>query len=273
MSRQAPPFLTPGHVPGDVERFLAGQGQIFAVFPHQDSGCRSYGVEAGGDRYFVKTSIEARAVASLRRAMVVHGAVRHVAIIPLLGTASTETGLLLAYPWVAGEVLYGAPATGRAKRLDPSGPHARLRALPVSEIIAALDAIFDAHLALAAGGFVAVDLYDGCVIYDFAAQRVWLCDLAEYRRGPFLVPGERLPGSTRFMAPEELRRDARIDQRTTVFNLGRMGLVLLDTGDLDGRFRAGPAAYAVLEKATQPAPSDRYATVSDFVTAWGAARS
>ena len=36
---------------------------------------------------------------------------------------------------------------------------------------------------------------------------------------------------------------------------------------------AGPAAYAVLEKATQPAPSERYATVSDFVTAWGAACS
>lgn len=28
-----PAFLAPGHVPGDVERFLAGKGRLFAVFP------------------------------------------------------------------------------------------------------------------------------------------------------------------------------------------------------------------------------------------------
>ena len=271
--KQAPPFLAAGHVHGDVERFLAGHGETFAVFSHQDSGCRSYGVEAGGGRYFLKASVEARAIPSLRRAMVLHGAVRHDAIIPVVGMATTETGLLLAYPWVDGQVLYGAPATGRTKRLDPSGPHARFRALPVSEVIAALDAIFDAHLVIAAAGFIAVDLYDGCLIYDFGAQHIWLRDLDEYRYGPFPVSDERLPGSTRFMAPEEFQRGARVDQRTSVFNLGRMGLVLLDTGDLDGRFRAGPAAYAVLERATRPIPSERYPTVADFVSAWRTAQS
>jgi hypothetical protein len=74
------------------------------------------------------------------------------------------------------------------------------------------------------------------------------------------------------MAPEEFQRGARIDQRTTVFNLARMGLVLLDTGDLDGRFKAGPNARAVLERATLPTPTERYPTVTNFVSAWRAAQ-
>ena len=263
-----PAFLAAEHVRGDMESFLAGHGEIFAVFAHQDSGCRGYGVETGGRRYFLKASVEARAIPSLQRAIALHRVVRHDTLIPLLGAATTDTGLLLAYPWVDGEVLYGAPVSGRPQRLDPAGPHARFRALPVSEILAALDAIFDAHLVIAAAGIVAVDLYDGCLIYDVAAHRIWLCDLDEYRVGPFVVSDDRLPGSTRFMAPEELQRGARVDQRTTVFNLGRMGLVLLDTGDLDGRFRAGPGAHAVLEQATRARPVDRYTTVEDFVCAW-----
>lgn len=268
--QRAPPFLPTDHIDGDVEPFLARHGEIVAVFARQDSGCRSYGLDTGGRRYFLKASLEDRAIPSLRRAIAVHGSVRHDAVVPLLGVATTDRGLLLVYPWVDGEVLYGAPAAGRLQRLDPSGPHARFRALPVSEVVDALDAVFDAHLVIAAAGFVAVDLYDGCLIYDFRARRVWLCDLDEYRPGPFIVAGDRLPGSTRFMAPEELQRGARVDKRTTVFNLGRLGLVLLDTGDLDGRFRAGPDAWAVLERATRPSPSDRYPTVADFVGAWRA---
>ena len=221
----------------------------------------------------MKASIEDRAIPSLRRAIVLHGAVRHGAVIPLVGAATTDRGLLLVYPWVNGEVLYGAPVGGRRSRLDPSGSHARFRALPVPEILSALDAVFDAHLVIAAAGFVAVDLYDGCLIYDFGRHHTWLCDLDEYRPGPFIVATDRLPGSTRFMAPEEFQRGARIDQRTTVFNLARMGLVLLDTGDLDGRFRAGPDPRAVLERATQPSPTERYPTVADFVCAWQAAKS
>ena len=235
-----PPFLATDRIHGDVEPFLARHGEVFAVFADQDSGCRSYGLDIGGRRYFVKASVEDRAVPSHRRAMVLHGAVRHDAVIPLAGVATTDDGLLLVYPWVIGEVLYGAPVGGRRSRLDPSGPHARFRALPVPEILSALDAVFDAHLVIAAGGFVAGDLYDGCLIYDFGHHHTWLCDLDEYRPGPFILAEDRLPGSNRFMAPEEFQRGAPIDQRTTVFNLGRMGLVLLDTGDLDGRFRAGP---------------------------------
>lgn len=168
-------------------------------------------------------------------------------------------------------MLYGAPLGGAGARLDPAGPHARFRSLPTTEVLAALESIFDAHLAVADAGFVAVDLYDGCFIYDFVARRMRLCDLDEYRPGPFVVDADRLPGSLRFMAPEEFERGAVIDERTTVFNLGRTALVLLDEGDLDGRFRGTAAASDVLDRATHPRRVERYPTVTEFVSVWRAA--
>ncbi|MFI6779550.1 hypothetical protein [Micromonospora sp. NPDC050276] len=44
----------------------------------------------------------------------------------------------------------------------------------------AIDTILDAHLAVTAAGYVAVDLYDGCFLYDFHARRLRLIDLDEY---------------------------------------------------------------------------------------------
>lgn len=263
------PLLGVDRVDTDPERYLSGVGDVFPAFRQQDSGCVSLGVAVAGERWFVKFPVEARAVPSLERAVRLHRAVVHPAVIGLRHVIRTRGGPVLVHPWVAGEVLYGAPG-GRARRVDPAGPHARFRGLPVPQVVEAVDAILDAHLVVAARGFVAVDLYDGCFLYDFAGRSMRLCDLDEYRPGPFTVDGDRLPGSRRFMAPEEYRRGAVIDQRTTVFNLGRTAQVLLDEGDLDGRFRGGARLAAVLDRATCADPADRHPDVAAFVADWHA---
>jgi serine/threonine-protein kinase len=99
-----------------------------------------------------------------------------------------------------------------------------------------------------------------------------LCDLDEYRPGPFTVEGERLPGSTRYMAPEEHRRGARIDERTTVYNLGRAIRLLLDAGDDERAWRGTPAQLAVVARATCEDPAGRYPAVAALADAWRAAR-
>jgi hypothetical protein len=77
---------------------------------------------------------------------------------------------------------------------------------------------------------------------------------------------DRQYGSTRFMAPEEFVRGATIDERTTVFNLGRAAFVLLSPGD-----RAGDPLFDVAHRATRPAPADRYQSVGELTHAWRAA--
>ncbi|MED7948599.1 serine/threonine protein kinase [Streptomyces sp. BE303] len=259
----------------DLLSHLRSVGTVFASFTAQDSGCVAYGVvEPGGARWFVKAAVTERAVASMERAAALHAAVRHEAIVPQLHRFTAAGLPAVVMPWRDGEVLYH-PTTdggrGTAARTDPASPTARFRSLPVPLVAEALDTVLDAHLAVARAGFVACDFYDGCLLYDFARHRLHLCDLDEYRPGPFTVDVDRLPGSKRFMAPEEFRRGAVIDARTTVFTLGRALRLLLDAGDEERDWRGGPARLAVLERATAADPTERWPGVEEFAAAWRAA--
>ena len=261
------PLLDTVHV-ADLDTYIADVGTVFRTFADQDSGCISYGVLSAGRRWFVKSSSTPAGVTSLRRAVSLHQAVTHPAVTPLLHSITTDDGLALVHPWVDGEVLYHPTRSHHGGRVAPGSPMARFRALPLPEIHASLDTVLDAHLAVEAAGFVAVDLYDGCMLYDFDEHRMRLCDLDEYRPGPFTLYADRLPGSGRYMAPEEFVRGSSIDIRTTVFNLGRTLRLLLDAGDEETRWRGTPGQLAVTRRATAADPRARHPSVRALTEAW-----
>ncbi|GLZ57129.1 serine/threonine protein kinase [Micromonospora sp. NBRC 107095] len=246
----------------------------FVVFDAQGSGCLSYGVEEAGRRWFVKAATTAEGRASLDRACAVHAAVRHPTIVRPTWTIRGAAGPTLVYPWYDGSVLNHATVHGADR-----SALARFQHLPVPQVEAALDAILDAHLAVSAAGLVAVDLYDGCFLYDFDASRMRLIDLDEYRPGPFVLAADRLPGSRRYMAPEEFARGAVIDDRTTVHALGRALHHLLDSPangrgahgnrrNSPRRWRGSSDQRRVVERATRQAPAARYPDVPTLVRAW-----
>jgi serine/threonine-protein kinase len=260
--------------------FLRDAGSIFATFDQQDSGNVSYGVESGGARYFVKTagspdldlpqlSLEQR-WALLRNAARIGQAYRHQALPRLLSVVESPHGPVLVYDWADGELLGVAPDL----RTDPRSAFHRFRHLPVDRIAAALDTVVDVHDLLGRAGEVVGDFYDGCLIYDFAAHRLSLVDLDNYRPGRFRNRMGRMFGSTRFMAPEEFAEGALIDQRTSVFTMGRTVLVLLGDGTTGRAAFRGPAAlWAVAMRACQPLPGDRQRDLAAFSAEWRAARS
>jgi serine/threonine-protein kinase len=145
---------------------------------------------------------------------------------------------------------------------------ARFRALPTDRVLRAFDRVLDAHLAVESAGQIAVDFYDGALLHDFEGDATHLVDLDEYRPGPFVVEEDRLPGSRRYMAPEEFVRGAVIDTRTTVFTLGRAARLLLDAGDEERAWRGTPQQLAVIELATEADPDARFANVHTFADAW-----
>ena len=225
----------------------------FAVFDSQDSGCLSYGVEQAGRRWFVKTAGGPGTAAAMTSVVRLHRAVRHEAV---ARPVAVLPGPTLVYPWCRGEVLNAATRDGGSRAALE-----RFRRLPVADVLNALDAVLDAHLAITAAGWISVDLYDGCFLYDFAAGRMHLIDLDEYRPGPFVLDADRLPGSSRYMAPEEWARGARIDERTTVHHLGRtIQQLLVD--------RATDRQRAVADRATDPDPGRRQPSVAALVADW-----
>jgi serine/threonine protein kinase, bacterial len=262
------------------ETYLTTVGTIFARFDQQDSGNLSYGVEVGGARFFVKTAGDPagpaapldhpRRIDLLRNAVRLGRAYRHPATPMLHRVIESAHGPMLVYDWVDGELL----GCARDRRNDPDTAFQRFRRLPVERIAAALDTVVDMHRLLGTAGEVANDFYDGCLIYDFGTGRLSLVDLDHYRPGPYRNKMGRMFGSSRFMAPEESTRGAVIDQRTTVFNLGRAVLVFLSDGSgAPGPFRGPRPLYDVATRACQPEPGRRYGSVAEFCAAWLTARA
>jgi len=253
--------------------YLASRGDIFAEYgaATQDSGNISYGVQLDGERFFVKTAGRVDdpvpplghgdRVELLRNAVRLAASSAHPALPRLHRVIESPDGPLLVYDWFDGELLH-VPS---AQRADPSSVYQRFRRLPVDAIEACLDAIFDVHAELTRAGWIAVDFYDGCLMYDFRSRALRIVDLDMYRRGPFRNEMGRMWGSTRFMAPEEHQLGALIDERTTVFTMGRTAFVLLGAPEA---FRGSPRHLEVATRACQPDRSARYDSVAAFAAAW-----
>ncbi len=254
-----------------VSERLRRSGRVTRVFDAQDSGCVSYAWEDEEGEWLVKHAVEERAWAGLERAAALHAEVTHEALLsPVRRLVSPDGSPALVYPWCRGENLYDYTRfDAHARQHDPRSPHLRFRRMPGARVLDALDAIYDAHVAIERAGWVAVDLYDGCVLYEFSAHTLHLIDLDEYRRGAFVLEADRLPGSRRFMAPEEFVRGSRIDARTNVFALARFAQVFLADGAFDrAGWPMGEATWEVVEAATREDVSTRFASVAEFVGAW-----
>lgn len=273
------PLLNVDTIDALPENYLSKIGHLFAVFNTQDSGNVSYGVQVNGVRYFVKTAGDSantqpylshpQRVTLLRNAVHLAQNTDHPPLCRLYHVIESPQGPLLVYEWIDGELI-GTPSATRAA---PTSPYQRFRALPVAELLPALDLIFDLHVDLAEKGWVAADFYDGCLLYDFSRQTLRIIDLDTYHQGPFTNTMGRMFGSSRFMAPEEFQLGAVIDQRTTVFTMGRTAAVFLSDGTL-GRspFRGRDALYTVIYQACQDDRNQRFATMKDFYNAWRQAR-
>ena len=264
-----PSLLATRRIAIHIEDHLDSIGDVFATIRGHDSGCTSYGVDDGRDRWFVKVAYDAD-VEQLRSAERFHTTVTHPAIVSLRHAFDVPGGRAVVYPWVPGEILNDPLAPGGRPHAAADSALQRFRARPVASIERVLDTVIDAHLTVVRDGFVAVDFYDGCLMYDAASEQVRLVDLDGYRPGPYVLDADRQYGSRRFMAPEEFVRGSTIDERTTVFTLGRTARVLLGEA---GQWRGSAATERVVDRATAADPATRFASVEALAGAWFGSRA
>jgi len=279
-------FLSVASIDEPASAYVARQGRVEREFSFltQDSGNISWIVEAPEGRLFIKTagtgapppagapvpySDHPGRVRLLRNAVDLARSCDHPALPALLNVIESPEGPMLVYRAVPGELI-GGPTELRA---DPASAYQRFAGLPAAAQLPAFDTLIDLHQALAGLGWVAGDLYDGCLILDFGTLTLHVVDLDAYRRGPSRNDMGRMFGSRRFMAPEEFQLGALLDQRTTVFTLGRLVRHFTTRLTDDTRCFDGPDALAaVVAQAVQPAPEDRFPTVAAFASAWQSAR-
>ncbi len=251
----------------DPLTLLESAGHVFATFDErtQDSGNISYGVEIDSQRYFVKTAghpddikpyfNHTDRVASLRNAVHLAQFASHHTLPKLHQVIESPTGPMLIYDWVDGDLVRSS--------LD------RIRSLPADEIAVILTDIYDLHRHLVTLGWIAVDFYDGAMIYDFDRHRVHAIDLDSYHTGPFTNRMGRMFGSTRFMAPEEFELGSTIDERTTVFTMGRTAAVLMSDASLDREhFKGTDAQYDVILRSCARHPNERIQSLTELHASW-----
>jgi serine/threonine-protein kinase len=266
----------------DPATYVRECGTILREFNHrsQDSGNVSWLVESAGERLFVKSAgapgrpapgapvpyfDHAGRVRLLRNAVDLARSCAHPALPALLNVIESPMGPVLVYEAACGDPIH----VPRAQRGDPTSPYQRLAQLPASALFGLFDTLIDVHAALASAGWVAGDLYDGCLIVDFRVPALSVIDLDSYRRGPTSNDMGRMFGSTRFMAPEEFKLGAQIDERTTVFTLGRIVWHFATRLTEDPAEFCGTDALAgVIQKACEPLPADRHTSVADMARAW-----
>ncbi|MHB0999294.1 MAG: serine/threonine protein kinase [Armatimonadota bacterium] len=265
-------------------RFLKDIGEVFAVFDEQDSGNICFGVDNGHEKLFVKyagaRTIDFNgdpndAVARLKKAVPLYDTLRHPSLIELQDDFPVNDGYAAVFTWFSGECLHSHWAfTPFEKYTHPDSPSCRHKHLSLDLRLDSMDTILAFHDHVALKGYVAIDFYDGSILYDFSHNITKICDIDFYNRQPYVNRMGRLWGSTRFMSPEEFEQGALIDEVTNVFNMGAAAFVLLG-GETDRSFEkweAGEALYEVARKAINPDRNERYSSILAFRYAWNEAK-
>ncbi len=251
--------------------FLSSYGQPFAVFDDQDSGNLCMGVQGERGKLFLKIAGAAtvrgqvtgqQAVERLRANVPIYRDLCHPALIELQEEQPIPGGHLLVFPWFDG-VCMG--------RQYPT--HTLFGPLPFAEKLGILDTILEFHEHVHRRGYVAIDFYDGSVMYNLETHRTMICDIEFYSRKPTVNTMGRLWGSSRFMSPEEFQMGVAIDERTNVFGMGAMAFHLFG-GGLDRsaeRWAASRELFAVATKAISPDPVLRHSSIAQLREEWSRA--
>ena len=264
-------------------KWLEDIGEVFCVFDEQDSGNICFGIEKEGVKKFVKyagaKTIEYSgktedAVERLKQSIPLYKQLCHAHLIKLIENFEVGEGYALIFDWFEGECLHSHwsfPAS--IKYTHPDSPFFRFKQLAINNRLKVLKCIFKFHVYVEKKNYVAIDFYDGSILYDFTNNITKICDIDFYKEKPYINSMGRLWGSSRFMSPEEFLFGAVIDERTNVFNMGAIAFGLIG-GELDRSFlkwEAGKELYMVAKKAVEKDRTNRYSSVEEFFFAWNGA--
>jgi serine/threonine protein kinase, bacterial len=260
--------------------WLTALGEVFGVFDEQDSGNICFGIEKDGVKKFVKyagartkeySGQPEDAITRLKNSVPFYIGLQHKHLINLLDNFEVENGYALIFDWFDGECLHSHWSfPPPLKYTHPDSPFFRYKQLPIEHRLESFKNILEFHVHVEKNHYVAVDFYDGSILYDFKNNVTKICDIDFYKKKPFINTMGRLWGSSRFMSPEEFEFGVEIDERTNVFNMGAIAFGLLG-GELDRsilKWDAGQDLYLVAKKAVEKDKNNRYSTVEEFFLEW-----
>ena len=261
--------------------WLKELGNVFCVFDQQDSGNISFGVQNSEKKYFVKyagaqtTEYEGStqtAIDNLNKAVTVYQDLRHENVITFVKKIRTDDGIALVFEWFDGECLFAHWTFDKWNRYThPNSPYYKYRRLSFEKRLKSINAIFSFLLFVEQKNYVAIDFYDGSILYDFNTDETKVCDIDFYRKKPKVNDiGENFWGPKRFKSPEEYTFGASIDSITNVYTMGVLLFGLIG-GESDRSFEKWEGSKELYELACKAAFSERnlrFQSIEEFYKEW-----
>ncbi len=257
--------------------FLHEYGTVFKVFDDQDSGNICFGIRGKSQgcgeapRYFVKYAgapTEAYkgtpqdAVQRLKATPPLYRTLAHPRLIELLETREMGGGYAMIFKWAQG-ISMG--------RMYPE-EHRRFMNLPTETRMRIFRDLLDFLEHVHRKGYVAVDFYDGSVMYTEEGNTLF-CDIDLFCKKPYRNPVGRMWGSSRFMSPEEFIRGAEIDEISNVYMAGAFAFALF--GGYERRLDSWTLSrklYRVVRKSVCKKRDSRQQSIRQLIEEWEDAR-
>lgn len=278
--------------------WLKKYGRAFWCVDETGSGCIAIGMEDRGEKHFLKiagvNTIEAQvgpeeSVGFLKRGVPLYQDLRHPNLVRLVEAYPYENFYVAVFQWIQGECLFdhwNFDAYKKDRTLK--SPKEKFRELPVEERLEAVEVLFSFLEHVNRKGYVAVDFYDGSIMYDFENHKMTLCDIDLFRKAPAVNDmGEGWYGTKRLKAPEEYVEGSIVDEQTNVFTLGALIFEFFGNFTDDqvrqryqlnrfdpctySQWQLNETRYKAAGKAVSQDRSKRYKTIKEFWDEWASA--
>lgn len=279
--------------------WLKRYGTAFWAVDETGSGCVCIGMQKADKRFFCKiagvNTLEAdvspeESVQILKQAVSIYRDLEHPNLIKLVEAYNYEKFYIAVFEWADGECLFDHWNFEKYQS-NPSvkSPKQRFGELSIHKKMKCADVLFSFLQNVNEKGYVAVDFYDGSIMYDFENDVTTICDIDFFRKAPVVNDlGEDWFGSKRLKAPEEYAKGSKIDERTNVFTLGALLFEVFGSFSeeeigrryMENRFRPcdimewqlDEASYRVAVKAVSQERDERYKTIAEFHGAWNTSK-
>lgn len=274
--------------------WLQTYGKVFSVVDETGSGCICFGIESD-QKYFYKIAgaktvhadiSQQESIILLKKAVKIYEDIKHPNLIQLVKSFTYQEFFIAVFVWAKGDCLFDHWNFDSYKQ-DTSiqSPAQRFYQLPIAKKQLVTKTLFSFFKAVHMADYIAVDFYDGSIMYDFKEDQVRICDIDLFEKKPVINRlGEEYPGTKRLKAPEESMVGASITEDTNVFTLGAVlfDMFLKPTKEnKQKRYQQGhfippqekmwslnKNSFQVLLKATKMNRKERYRSIEEFYDAW-----
>lgn len=252
--------------------FIESYGEVFKIYDDQDSGNICFGVINGEKKYFIKfagapterySGKPEDAIARLKSTVAIYEDLAHPNLIKFIKAEEVGKGFAIIFEWTDGACMGKMYPTSRKKFMQ----------MPDSIKLEVFNDILAFHIHVVRKGYVAIDFYDGSIMYDVEAKKTLICDIDFYSKQPYINLVGRMWGSSRFMSPEEFTLGAVIGEVTNVYLMGATAFALFG-GEEDRsikKWRLSDELYKVALKAVNENRDMRQQSLLDFEREWNRA--